>query len=144
MRVNILLARRLLFLPCCLKQRKFLMSKILTRSFRVNSCFFWFTVQTCRARVITKVAKIVWRVTITDLFLSPGRVRNLEKFVKLCLAAGLAIVLMWNIQSPHDDLSSCESYKIITSKALGTMYAQHSLIAGTFGKDRSTTMNDFQ
>ena len=51
---------------------------------------------------------------------------------------------MWNIQSPHEDnLSSCESYKIITSKALGTMYAQHSLISGTFGKDRSTTMNDF-
>ena len=44
------------------------MNKILTRSFRVNSCFFCFTVQTCRARVITKVAKIVWRVTVTDLF----------------------------------------------------------------------------
>ena len=36
----------------------------------------------------------------------------------------LAIVLIWNIQSPHEDnLSSCERYKIITSKALGTMHA---------------------
>ena len=59
-----LLAQRLLFLPCCLKQRKFLMSKILTRSFRVNSCFFCLTMWICCARVITKVAKILWRVTI--------------------------------------------------------------------------------
>ena len=34
-------------LPCCLKQRRFLISKILTRSFRVNSCFFCLTVWTC-------------------------------------------------------------------------------------------------
>ena len=32
------------------------MSKILTQSFRVNSCIFCLTVGTCRARVITKVA----------------------------------------------------------------------------------------
>ena len=37
-------------------------------------------------------------------------------------------MLIW-IQSPHEDnLSSCERYKIITSKALGTMHAQHFLI----------------
>ena len=42
----------------------------------------------------------------------------------------LAKVLIWNIQSPHEDnLSSCERCKIITSKALGTMHAQHFLIA---------------
>ena len=42
----------------------------------------------------------------------------------------LAKVLIWNIQSPHEDnLSSCERCKIITSKALGTMRAQHFLIA---------------
>ena len=42
----------------------------------------------------------------------------------------LAIVLIWSIPSPHEDnLSSCERYKIITSKALGTMHAQHFLIA---------------
>ena len=41
------------------------MSKILTRSFRVNSCIFCLTVRTCRARVITKVAKILWTVTNT-------------------------------------------------------------------------------
>ena len=38
----------------------------------------------------------------------------------------LAIVLIWNIQR-QDKLSSCERYKIITSKALGT--AKHFLIA---------------
>ena len=38
------------------------MSKILTRSFR-DSCIFCLTVRTCRARVITKVAKILWTVT---------------------------------------------------------------------------------
>ena len=59
-----LLAQRLLFLPCCLKQRKFLMSKILTRSFRVNSCFSCLTMWICWVRVITKVAKILWRVAI--------------------------------------------------------------------------------
>ena len=41
----------------------------------------------------------------------------------------LAIVLIWNIQSPQEDnLSSCERYKVITSKAMGTMHAQHFLI----------------
>ena len=64
--VLILPARRLLFLPCCLTQRKFLMSKILTRSFRDNSCIFCLTVRTCRARVITKVAKILWMVTYDE------------------------------------------------------------------------------
>ena len=59
-----LLAQRLLFLPCCLKQRKFLMSKILTRSFRVNSCFSCLTMWICWVRVITKVAKMLWRVAI--------------------------------------------------------------------------------
>lgn len=38
------------------------------------------------------------------------------------------------------NLSSCERYKIVTSKALGTMHTQHSLFAGTFGKDRSTAI----
>ena len=39
-------------------------------------------------------------------------------------------MLIWNIQSPHkDNLSSCGRYKIITSTALGTMHAQHFLIA---------------
>ena len=47
------------------------------------------------------------------------------------LVSELAIVPIWNIQSPHEDnLSSCERYKIIlTSKALGTRDAHHFLIA---------------
>ena len=45
------------------------MSKILTRSFRVNSCIFCLTVRTCRARVITKVAKILWTVTVCRAWL---------------------------------------------------------------------------
>ena len=55
------------------------MSKILTRSFRVNPCIFCLTVRTCRARVITKVAKILWTVTYIDdchvgqLFTLPAR-----------------------------------------------------------------------
>ena len=62
-----------------------------------------------------------------------------SKFYKI--VSKLAIVLIWNIHSPHEDnLSSCENYKIKTSKALGTMYAQHSLIEWTFGKDQSTTI----
>ena len=48
---------------------------------------------------------------------------------------------IWRIQSPHEDnLSSNRRYKIITSKALGTMHAQHLFIAGTFGNDRFTTI----
>ena len=42
------------------------MSKTLTRSFRDNSCIFCLTVRTCRARVITKVAKILWMVTYDE------------------------------------------------------------------------------
>ena len=61
--------------------------------------------------------------------LSRGRVKKLQKSKKFCLK--LAMVLIWNIQSPHEDnLSSCERYKIIlTSKALGTRDAHHFLIA---------------
>ena len=61
--------------------------------------------------------------------LSRGRVIKLQKSKKFCLK--LAMVLIWNIQSPHEDnLSSCERYKIIlTSKALGTRDAHHFLIA---------------
>ena len=56
------------FLPCCPTQRKFLMRKILTRSFHDNSCIFCLTVRTCHARVSTKVAKILWRVTYCNNF----------------------------------------------------------------------------
>ena len=49
----------------------------------------------------------------------------------------LAILLIWNL----DNLPSYESYKIVTSKALGTMHgAQHFFIAGKFGNDRSKTI----
>ena len=55
--------------------------------------------------------------------------KKASKSKKFCLK--LAMVLIWNIQSPHEDnLSSCERYKIIlTSKALGTRDAHHFLIA---------------
>ena len=43
------------------------MSKILTQLFRDNSCIFCLTVRTCLARVSTKVAKILWRVTYVVL-----------------------------------------------------------------------------
>ena len=44
----------------------------------------------------------------------------------------LATALISNIRSQHEDnLSSNESYKLITSKALGTMHAQHFFIAGS-------------
>ena len=40
-----------------------------------------------------------------------------------------AIICIWNSKSILRHLSSCERYEIITSKALGTMHAQHFLIA---------------
>ena len=48
------------------------------------------------------------------------------------IVSKLATALISNIRSQHEDnLSSNESYKLITSKALGTMHAQHFFIAGS-------------
>ena len=59
---------------------------------------------------------------------SPGRVKKRKKFINFCLKVGHSANLKQQI--PHEDnLSSRERYKIITSKALGTVHAQHFLTA---------------
>ena len=65
----------------------------------------------------------------TSFFINAWMGQKASKLINVCLK--LTIVLIWTIQSPHEDnLSSCERYKIIvTSKGLGTMHAQHFLIA---------------
>ena len=58
--------------------------------------------------------------------LTSQRASKVRKRLSLSVSK-LATVLIWNIQSPHEDnLLPMEGYKIITSKALGTMHAQHT------------------
>ena len=65
---------------------------------------------------------------IADLFvIIVWTSKNASKVHKL--VSELTIVLIWNIQSPHEDnLSSYERYNIITSKAMGPMHAPQVLI----------------
>ena len=68
--------------------------------------------------------------------LSPGRVKKLQKCINS--VSKLAIVLIWNIKSPHvNNLYSSKRYKIITK-----LWAQctFSTSWSPNGKDRSTTV----
>ena len=60
--------------------------------------------------------------------LSPGWVEKIQKFINFCLKVCHGGNLK-HIKSTWRQLSSCERYKIVTTKALGAMHAQHFFIA---------------
>ena len=71
------------------------------------------------------------QLLISSSCLSPGRVKKLQKF------KNYSANLKHSKSTWRQLISSYRSYKIRTSKALGTMQAQHFFITGTFGNDRS-------
>ena len=71
------------------------------------------------------------QLLISSSCLSPGRVKKLQKF------KNYSANLKHSKSTWRQLISSYGSYKIRTSKALGTMQAQHFFTTGTFGNDRS-------
>ena len=71
------------------------------------------------------------QLLISSSCLSPGRVKKLRKF------KNYSANLKHSKSTWSQLISSYGSYKIRTSKALGTMQAQHFFVTGTFGNDRS-------
>ena len=62
---------------------------------------------------VNKARCCCWSFPCFSSFLSPKRVKKLQMFMKIFLKVDYFIVLIWNIQSPHEDnLLSCEMYKI--------------------------------
>ena len=61
--------------------------------------------------------------------------------MKFCVQVTHSANLKHKFRNPHEDnLSSYESYKVITLKARGTMHAQYFFIARMFENDRSMTL----
>ena len=77
---------------------------------------------------------------ISSSCLSPGQVKKLQKFINFFLNVGHSANNYETCKVHVKTTSSHGSYKIITSKALGTMHTQHFFIRGLFGNARSVTI----
>ena len=73
-------------------------------------------------RKVKKIVRLIWGVEeqlgISSSCFSPGRVKKLQKFINVCLKVGHSAITFQVLMKATRPM-------IITSKALGTLHAQH-------------------